>query len=223
MNNKPFFVDRRDAGKKLASELVNYKNDRDAIVLALPRGGIAVATEMADRLSLPLDILLVRKLGVPCHEEFAMGAISSGGGFILNNSIVKDLAISQEQIAAVKDKEELELKRRELCYRGNRAAPELTGKTIILVDDGIATGASIKAAILSLKKSQPLIIVLAIPLAPLSTLKELKSLVSHCICLHAPEPFSSVSMYYEDFAQYHDDDVIRMLKKYWDIKDGRSR
>ncbi|WP_133131141.1 phosphoribosyltransferase [Legionella yabuuchiae] len=207
------YRDRLDAGEQLAKKLIRYKNTPDAIVLALPRGGVPVAYKIATELSLPLDVFLVRKLGVPGHRELAMGAIASGEVAFYNQSIISDLNISKEAMDEVIKAESDELERREEAYRGDKLFPNLTNKTIILVDDGIATGATIRAAIQAIRAQNPSRIVLAVPVAPRSTLLELEREVDEIFCPLAPINFYAVGIWYEDFPQTSDDEVREFLSK----------
>lgn len=207
------YIDRKQAGIVLTNLLKEYANRSDAIVLALPRGGVPVAYEIAMALSLPLDVFIVRKLGVPGHEELAMGAIASGGVCELNQEIVRALHIDQTLIDGVKESELEELIRRERLYRGNSPFPDLREKTIILVDDGIATGSSMKAALLALQQQSPARIIIAIPVAARSTVEEMTHLVDVILCPLQPINFYSVGSWYENFSQTSDEEVIELLKK----------
>lgn len=207
------YIDRKHAGIVLTNLLREYANRSDAIVLALPRGGVPVAYEIAMALSLPLDVFIVRKLGVPGHEELAMGAIASGGVCELNQEIVRALYIDQTLIDGVKESELEELIRRERLYRGNSLFPDLREKTIILVDDGIATGSSMKAALLALQQQTPARIIIAIPVAARSTVEEMTHLVDVILCPLQPINFYSVGSWYENFSQTSDEEVIELLKK----------
>ncbi|MDB5483795.1 MAG: Erythromycin esterase [Caulobacteraceae bacterium] len=207
------FRNRTDAGRRLAEKLSAYANRQDVIVLALPRGGVPVAYEVARALNAPLDIFVVRKLGVPGHEEFAMGAIGTGGVRVLNEEVVKGLRIPPYVVDAVTAKEQQELKRRESLYRGGRAPPDLRGLTVILVDDGLATGATMKAAIQALRQLRPARIVVAAPAASPDTCRELRSEVDEIICDITPEPFRAVGAWYEDFSQTTDEEVRDLLAR----------
>ena len=207
------YTDRIHAGMVLAKHLSDYAHRTDAIVLALPRGGVPVAYEIAVALSLDLDVFIVRKLGVPGHEELAMGAIASGGISVLNEEIVRALRINPSSIDAVKQSEEIELARRELLYRGNRPFPQLLGKTIILVDDGIATGSTMKAAIQALKQQKPKKMIVAVPVAAQSTVDDIAHLVDVIVCPLHPIDFHAVGLWYDDFSQTTDEEVIQLLKK----------
>lgn len=206
------YLDRRDAGKQLAAHLAEYENDPDVIVLALPRGGVPVGYEIATALHAPLDVFIVRKLGVPGHAELAMGAIATGDVVVYNEHIVKQLNITKAEIQAVIAKEKAELARREKVYRGNKPPITLAGKTVILVDDGIATGASMHAAINALKKLDAARIIVAVPVAPPEACEVLAPLVAEFICPLQPPDFAAVGYWYQDFTQTEDDEVRELLK-----------
>jgi predicted phosphoribosyltransferase len=205
------FRDRCDAGRRLAGELARYANDPGTIVLGLPRGGVPVAYEIAKKLHLALDVFLVRKLGVPGHEELAMGAIGSGGGAYLNADVLRALHISPGEVHSVVLREQRELERRENLYRDGRPSPAIVGKTVILVDDGLATGASMFAAIAALRKRDPERIVVAVPVAPAATLDAFRTDVDEFVCVLMPEPFVAVGTWYDDFSQTTDDEVRLLL------------
>jgi putative phosphoribosyl transferase len=207
------FRDRTDAGKHLATKLLSYKDRPDVLILALPRGGVPVAFEVAQVLRVPLDIFLVRKLGVPGHEELAMGAISTGGVRVLNEDIVDYLRIPEHIIDAIAAEELQELKRRELAYRGDRPEPEVKGKTVILIDDGLATGSTIRAAAEALRQKQPERIIVAVPVSAPETCDEYRIGVDEIICAVTPEPFLGVGMWYLDFSQTTDDEVRDLLER----------
>lgn len=207
------YRDRSDAGKKLANKLSHFKDRDDVIVLALPRGGVPVAYEVAQALHAPLDIFLVRKLGVPGHEELAMGAIATGGVRVLNEDVVDYLKIPRSVIDAVAAKEMRELKRRELKYRGNRPEPDVTEKTVILVDDGLATGSTIRAAAEAMRQQAPARIVVAVPVSAPQTCDEYRIGVDEIICLATPEPFLGVGQWYLDFSQTTDEEVHDLLER----------
>ncbi|HVT62191.1 MAG TPA: phosphoribosyltransferase [Legionellaceae bacterium] len=207
------FVDRREAGIILAGYLKDYIRLPNSIVLALPRGGVPVAYEIAQALSIPLDILIVRKLGVPGHEELAMGAIASDDTVILNEKLLNQLDIDQSSVNTILQKEQEELVRRAHLYRGNRTFPTLNGKTIILVDDGIATGATMQAAVSSLRKHTPASIIIAVPVAAQETCEEMAKIVDQVICPLQPIHFYAVGMWYEHFSQVSDKEVIELLEK----------
>ncbi|MFN6518408.1 MAG: phosphoribosyltransferase [Nostoc sp. CreGUA01] len=207
------FKDRRFAGQLLAQELAAYANRSDVVVLGLPRGGVPVAFEVAKALNAPLDVLVVRKLGVPDQEELAMGAIASGGVRILNKHIISLVNISDEVIARVAVQEERELERREQLYRGNRPFPNLRGRTVILVDDGLATGATMWAATVAVQKQQSAAIVIAVPVAAAETCEQLEPEVNQIACISKPSPFYSVGLWYENFPQTTDEEVRELLIK----------
>lgn len=206
------FKDRREAGEKLALKLAEYSNRQDVIILALPRGGVPVAYEVAKALDVPLDVFIVRKLGAPFHKELAMGAISSGGTIILNDDVIESLNIDEETIQDVMNREIIELDRRNHEYRKGKIFPSLTGKTVILIDDGIATGATASVAILALRKLHPGKIILATPVGPLSRCNQLQKQADQVICLTMPDPFYAVGQAYENFSQTTDEEVLQLLK-----------
>lgn len=207
------FKNRTIAGQVLGRKLANYANRSDVIVLGLPRGGVPVAFEVAKALNLPLDVLVARKLGVPDQEELAMGAIASGGVRIINEHIVNLVNVSEETIARVAAQEERELERREHLYRGDRPHPDLQGRTVILVDDGLATGATMWAAVASVRRQHPAKMVIAVPVAASATCHELQTAVDEILCAATPDPFYSVGLWYEDFPQTTDDQVRELLAK----------
>ncbi len=206
-----YFKDRHEAGQKLADKLKNFYFDQNSIVLALPRGGVVVAYEIAVALNLSLNVFLVRKLGVPGHEEVAMGAISEGDICGLDEELIARLNISKRQIKEVMIKEFKELKRRLRRYRVNKLLPDLKQKTVILVDDGIATGATVKAAIKALNKLGPKNIIITIPVSSKEALAEIKPMVDQIMCLIVPEYFHGVGQYYQSFKQISDQEVINLL------------
>jgi predicted phosphoribosyltransferase len=205
-----FFQDRRDAGRALARALRELSGLDDAIVLALPRGGVPVAFEVARALRLPLDVFVVRKLGVPGEEELAMGALASGGVVVLNHDVVQTLHIRQSAIDAVIAREQLEIERREALYRAGRPPLSLQGRTVILVDDGLATGSTMKAAVRALRPVADRLIV-AIPVAAAFTCAELRTEVDDLVCLHTPGHFFAVGQFYRHFDQTTDDEVRTLL------------
>ena len=207
------FRNRRDAGRILAQELSAYADRSDVIVLAVPRGGLPVAYEVAMALSAPLDIFIVRKLGLPGHQELAMGAIASGGIRILNEDIIRALNIPGEMINNVAQQEMQELQRREHSYRGNRPAPEVRDRTVFLIDDGLATGASMRAAVAGLRARRPARIVIAVPTAAPQTCDSFKTEVDEIVCAITPEPFYGVGKWYEDFSQVTDEEVRAFLEE----------
>jgi predicted phosphoribosyltransferase len=206
------FHDRFEAGRVLATRLSAYADRPDAIVLGLPRGGVAVAYEVARALHLPLDVFIVRKLGVPGQEELAMGAIASGGVRVLNHAVIRALGLSQAQIEEVIRREEQELRRREEQFRGNRPPPDLKGKTVILVDDGLATGATMWAAITAVRQQQPAKIVMAVPVADPSGCESFRQIADEVVCAITAEPLHAVGLWYQDFPQMTDDEVRSLLR-----------
>lgn len=208
-----FFADRHDAGAHLATLLSHYQNRSDVVVLALPRGGVPVAYEIAKRLHLPMDIFIVRKLGVPIHEELAMGAIATGGVRVLNEDVIRKLRITEEMIEAAAQEQERELQRRELEYRGDRHPLELRCKNVILVDDGLATGASMRAAVRALKLHLPARIIVAVPVGAPETCREFESEVDEVVCAKTPPDFTAVGAWYHDFTQTTDEEVCRLIDK----------
>ncbi|MFI5059414.1 MAG: phosphoribosyltransferase [Candidatus Acidiferrales bacterium] len=207
------FKNRQEAGQRLASRLVKYANREDVIVLGVPRGGVPIAFEVATSLNLPLDIFVLRKLGVPGHEELAFGAIGSGGVRVLNANVVEQMGISDLDIAVVTRAEKEELERRERLYRGSRPPLDVHGRTVILVDDGIATGSSLRAAIRALREMKPAAIVIATPVAPERTCNRLRHEVEELVCVEMPEPFYGVGQFYHDFAQVSDEEVNELLER----------
>jgi predicted phosphoribosyltransferase len=197
----------------LAVRLAGYAKRPDVIVLALPRGGVPVAYEVAQALDAPLDVFLVRKLGVPGHEEFALGAIASGGVRVINQDAVRGLRIPPATIDAIAAREQQELERRERLYRGDRPAPDVRGRTVILVDDGLATGATMSAAVQALRQQGAGRIVVAVPIAPSDTCDQLREVVDDIVCAVTPAPFHAVGLWYEDFSQTTDDEVRDLLAR----------
>jgi predicted phosphoribosyltransferase len=207
------FSNRTEAGRLLAEKLVNYAGRTDVIVLGLPRGGVPVAYEVAKRLGVPFDVFIVRKLGVPGFEELAVGAIASGGVRVLNEDVMRALPNAEETIESVTAKETAELERREQSYRDGRPAPELGDRIVILVDDGLATGATMRAAVKALRQRGAAKIVVAVPVGPPDTCRELEEQADETICLCTPEFFQAVGQYYEDFSQTSDEDVRELLNR----------
>lgn len=207
------FQNRSEAGRLLAEKLAHWARRADTVVLALPRGGVPVAYEIARSLDLPLDVVIVRKLGVPGHEELAMGAIASGGVRVLNRGVIESLRIGPEALEAVEKREALELMRREAAYRGNRKPIALEGKNVILVDDGIATGSSMRVAIGALREQRVERILVAAPVAPPSVRWEMEPLVDEFFALLMPEDFYGVGRWYEDFTQTSDETVHELLRR----------
>jgi len=207
------FRDRYYAGQALASRLVRYAYRQDVLVLALPRGGVPVAFEVARTLNAPLDVFVVRKLGLPGHEELAMGAVATGGVRVLNEDVVEPLQIPNEILDQVTAKELAELERRERLYRDNLPPPQVRGKVVIVVDDGLATGSTMRAAAQALRQLQPARIVVAVPTASVETCNEFKSVVDETVCAITPEPFYAVGQWYEDFSQTSDEEVQNLLRQ----------
>jgi predicted phosphoribosyltransferase len=205
------FENRRHAGSVLAGLLKHYADRPDVLVLALPRGGVPVAFEVARALNAPLDVFVVRKLGVPGQEELAMGAIATGDVRVLNNDIVRCLGLSEEVIDRVTAREKKELERREHIYRGDNTPPLVQGHTVILVDDGLATGSTMRAAVAALRRQQPSRIVVAVPVASPEACEELGSEVDETICAATPRPFQGVGRWYQDFSQTSDEEVHELL------------
>jgi predicted phosphoribosyltransferase len=207
------FRNRADAGRVLAGKLSEYAGRSDVVVLALPRGGVPVAYEVARALHAPLDVFLVRKLGLPGHEELAMGAIASGGVRVLNEEVVRLLRVPPEVIDIVAAEEKQELQRREEAYRDGRPPLDVRGKTAILVDDGLATGSTMRAAVAALRRQGPSRIVVAVPVAAAETCAEMRSEVDDLVCARTPEPFRAVGLWYQDFSQTSDDEVRDLLRR----------
>ena len=208
-----YFQDRREAGRMLASRLSAYADRPDVVVLALPRGGVPVAYEVAKALHAPMDVFLVRKLGVPGHEEYAMGAMASGGVRVLNRDVVEALHIPNEVVEQVIAREQRELERREREYRGDRPFPDLRGKTVILVDDGLATGSTMLAAVMALRQKQPARIVVAVPVGSPETCDAFRDHVDEIVCAITPDPLYGVGLWYTDFSQTSDDEVRKLLSE----------
>lgn len=207
------YADRKDAGKHLVNALSSLQNHSNLVVLALPRGGVPVAFEVAAALHAPLDVFIVRKLGVPGHSELAMGAIAQGGITIFNEEIVSSLNVTEDEIERVIAHENAELKRRALKYRGQRPFPDLQGKTVIIVDDGIATGASMKVAIQAVKQTNPQAIIVAVPVADQSIQDTMNTLCDQFVCPMLVDQLHAVGLWYRDFSQTEDEEVIALLKK----------
>lgn len=207
------FQDRTDAGRQLAEQLLSYAGREDVIVLGLPRGGVPVAFEVAQRLRVPLDVFVVRKLGVPGHEELAMGAIASGGIRVLNEDVINVMPDAPAIVEAVTAIEREELERREHTYRNDRRPPDLKHHTVILIDDGLATGASIRAAAAALRQHGAAKIIVAVPVGAPATCEELKSVADEVVCLCTPSGFIGVGQYYTDFSQTTDEEVRELLAR----------
>jgi putative phosphoribosyl transferase len=207
------FRDRVEAGELLAAKLSQYRDRDDVVVLALPRGGVPVASEVARMLGVPFDVYVVRKLGVPGHEELAMGAIATGGVRQVNREVVEALGIPGNVIDAVAERELLELARREREYRGNRAPVSLTNKTVILVDDGLATGSTMRAAVMAARQQQPARVIVAAPVGAASTCADLATEADDVVCVRTPDPFVAVGLWYRDFTPTTDSEVRALLGK----------
>lgn len=205
------FKNRMHAGRHLAKRLESYRRHPDAVVLALPRGGVPVGYAIAKELDVPLDVMLVRKLGVPGHEELAMGAIASGGQRVLAPEVVSTLGISEEVIEAAARREMVEIERRERLYRANRPAPQLEDRIVILVDDGLATGSTMLAAVQALRAENPKQVIAAVPVGAEETCRKLGAKADEIICLRMPDPFYAVGLWYENFTQTTDEEVIQLL------------
>jgi putative phosphoribosyl transferase len=207
------FRDRNEAGVLLGRELARrFGRRQDVIVLALPRGGVPVGYEVARALDAPLDVFIVRKLGLPGHEELAMGAIASGGIRVMNEDVLSYYrGLTQQQIDAVAEQEQRELERREIAYRGNRPPLDVAGRTVIIIDDGLATGSTMKAAVRALQRMQPRAIIVAVPVAARQTCDEIRAEVDEVVCLRTPEPFQAVGLWYDDFTQTTDEEVHALL------------
>lgn len=207
------FANRVEAGQLLAERLSRYAGRPDVLVLALPRGGVPVASEVAQRLGAPLDVFVVRKLGVPGHEELAMGAIATGGVRVINQEVVEQLRIRPEVIDRVAAQERAELERRELAYRGHRPPPQIVGRTVIVIDDGIATGSTMRAALAALRRQHPARLIVATPTVAAATLTEIESKADEVVAVIAPEDFYGVGQWYEDFSQTTDEEVRDLLNR----------
>jgi putative phosphoribosyl transferase len=208
------FADRREAGREVADKLAAYRRQPDVIVLALPRGGVPVAFEIAEALDAPLDIFVVRKLGMPGHAEFAIGAIASGGVRVVNEEVVRAYSIPAAAIEAVARQELAELERREREYRHGRPAPDLHNRTVILVDDGLATGSTMRAAVEAVRALGPLRVVVAVPVAAPDACAAFADITDETVCARTPEPFQAVGLWYRDFSQTTDDEVRDLLRRH---------
>ncbi|HEV3115601.1 MAG TPA: phosphoribosyltransferase [Gemmataceae bacterium] len=207
------FADRMEAGEELAKKLMRYAGRPDVIVLALPRGGVPVAFEVARALHVPLDVFVVRKLGLPGHEELAMGAIASGGVRVLNHDVIRAVDIPEDVIEEVAAAEQQELERRERMYRGDRPPPDVRGRTVILIDDGLATGSTMRAAVAALRQQQPARIVVAVPVGAPETCYEFQQEADEVVCASTPEQLHAVGLWYRDFSQTTDEEVRELLER----------
>jgi putative phosphoribosyl transferase len=207
------FSNRTDAGAVLAKRLLEYAGRPDVLVLALPRGGVPVAFPLACALRAPLDVFLVRKLGVPGYEELALGAIATGGVRVLNDDVRREIDLPDDVIDALAEREALELRRRELRYRGERPLPAVRGRIVILIDDGLATGATMRAAVLALRQMEPAKLIVAVPVAAPETCEALRREADQVVCLATPDPFLAVGAWYDDFSQTSDEEVTALLKE----------
>ena len=207
------FRNRGDAGRQLAGHLTEFAGRSDVVVLALPRGGVPVAAEVAAALSAPLDVFLVRKLGVPDHPELAMGAIAEGGVQVLSNRLIRELAIPASLVEQVAARERLELDRRARAFRGGRVPPSLAGRVAILIDDGLATGSTMEAAVLAVRAQKPAQIIVAVPVGAADTVARLSTLADRVVAVDTPEPFYAVGAWYQDFTQTTDEEVVAVLKE----------
>ena len=216
------FLDRADAGRQLAEKLTPFAGRSDVVVLGLPRGGVPVAFEVARELRAPLDVFLVRKLGVPGHPELAMGAIAEGGVEVLNDELIRDLGIPQKMVQEVAVRERMELDRRDTLYRGGRPLPAVRGRIVILVDDGLATGSTMQAAVTALRRLEPARIVVAAPVGAHETCERLGQFANEVVCLIAPQQFQAVGLWYEEFAQTTDDEVKQLLGSAGSPESARS-
>lgn len=206
------FSDRRDAGRQLARRLAAYANRTDVVVLALPRGGVPVASEVANALHAPFDVFLVRKLGVPFHEELAMGALAEGGVRVLNDGLIRDLDIAEADVERVSTLERIELERRVRVFRGARELPPLAGRIVILIDDGLATGSTMEAAVVAARRRQPARVIVAVPIGARETCARLRTVADELVTVSIPEPFQAVGQWYDDFRQMTDEDVLAIVR-----------
>lgn len=206
-----YFRDRRAAGAELAAQLVGYRKAPGLLVLALPRGGVPVAYEIAMALGAELDVLVVRKLGVPQQPELALGALASGGATVFNDDVIGAIGITRSHLDVIARAERIELQRRERAYRGDRGPLNVRGRTVIVVDDGLATGASMRAAVAALRSMQPAKVVVAVPVAPIETAEEFMHVADDFVCIETPRDFHSVGWWYRDFDQTQDDEVRALL------------
>lgn len=215
------FTDRREAGRELASRLAHYKGRDDLVVLALPRGGVPVAFEVARALGAPMDVFIVRKLGLPGHRELAMGAIASGGVRVLNDDVVRWYGVPESIIDAVAAEEQAELERRAAAYRDGKPPIDLQGRVVLLIDDGLATGSTMKAAVQAVRAYRPSRVVVAVPVGARETCRELGAAADEVVCARTPEPFSAVGQWYRDFSQTTDAEVRALLHETPELTKGR--
>jgi putative phosphoribosyl transferase len=216
----PFFKDRKEAGEVLAACLAAYQ-DKDGLVLGIPRGGVPVAAEVARGLNAEMDIIVARKLGSPVSAELAIGAVTANGGRFLNEEVIRELDVSDAYLARVTEAERAEAQRREERFRGSRPAPTLKDRIVILVDDGLATGATMRAAVRSVRKAMPARLVVAVPVAPPHTCAELRNEADEVVCPYQPEPFWAVGLFYRDFAPTEDSEVESILRQAYDRQPAR--
>jgi putative phosphoribosyl transferase len=207
------FQDRTDAGRQLARKLAKYRGNPSVVVLALPRGGVPVGFEVAEAIEAPLDVFLVRKLGIPGHEELALGAIASGGVRVLNHDVLYMSGIDEQGIDAIAEREQKELERRERAYRTGRSPVEIEGRVVILIDDGLATGATMLAATRAIRKLRPEKLIVAVPVSAPETCNHFRREVDEIVCAETPRPFQAVGLWYEDFSQTTDDEVRDLLAR----------
>lgn len=219
-SSETVFADRRAAGRALAERLQRFSRRNDVVVLGLPRGGLPVADEVAKALGAPLDVFVVRKLGLPGHEELAMGAIASGGVRVLNDDVVAWSQPPVEALEAVTRSERAELERRELAYRGGRSIAPVAGRVVILVDDGLATGSTMRAAVLAVRKLEPARVIVAAPVGARETCETLGRIADEVVCARTPEPFQAVGLWYRDFSQTTDEEVRQILAAYHTTPNG---
>lgn len=217
------FVDRESAGRALAQKLLKYRATPDLLIIGLPRGGLVVAYEVAVILEAQLDVLIVRKLGAPYQPELAMGAIAEGGMLLLNDAVVNYLSISREFIEETAKEQLIELNRRQKLYRDGRALPKIAGRTVVVVDDGLATGSTMKVAVRALRRKEPSKLVIAVPVGAASTCLELKDEADEVICLMTPEPFSAVGSWFENFEQTTDQQVRELLLRAYNLRSGHNQ
>lgn len=221
MMARPYYRDRHDAGRQLAEQLSRYQDQPKVLVLALPRGGVAVGYEVAQALHAPLDVFVVRKLGLPGHEEYAMGAIASGGVRVMNP--LPGISVPPEALAAVLAKEQAELIRREQLYRAQRPPIDIAGRTVILVDDGLATGATMRAAAVAVRQQHPQRLVVAVPVGARDSCESLRDVADEIVCPAMPEPFHALSLWYDKMPQASDDEVRTLLQKAWQADAAQIR